>query len=276
MTEALQRLLRGFQEFRAQYFNVDSELYKRLVERGQAPRVLVIACSDSRVDPAILTQAEPGELFIVRNVAAIVPPYENDAHIKGTSSAIEFAVRGLEVEHILVLGHGLCGGVQLLSDPISVTRERFEFLADWVRVMEPARRAIMMLLADKPAAERLRALELCSIVSSLRNLLGFPWIAERIASGKLALHGWYFDLVDGQLWSFDPRQRQFVRLDASSLLDQGVAADTWLPDALDLETFAINARTIDCVDHGGLFGCRCRVEEAIDRAQPTAAASGQR
>ncbi len=260
MADTLLNLLRGFEAFRKQYYEDDPALFDRLVRDGQAPRVLVIACSDSRVDPAIVTNAEPGELFIVRNVAAIVPPYENDQHIKGTSSAIEFAVRGLEVEHILVLGHGLCGGIRALSDPHSATKERYEFVADWVRVLEPARRAVMMLLADKPGPERQRALEMASIVSSLRNLLGFPWIADRIADGKLALHGWYFDLVDGQLWTYGAAEGRFGPIDDAVLAAEGVAGPHWRAEALDLETFAVVARNIECVQRGGKFGCRCLLE----------------
>ncbi len=209
MPDPLARLIDGFNRFRATYFVGAPLLYDRLAREGQAPKVLVVACSDSRVDPAILTTAEPGDLFIVRNVAAIVPPYDNDGRIKGTSSAIEFAVRALEVEHVIVLGHAQCGGVRALAGDAD-TRGRFEFLSDWVNVATPARQIIDDVLAGGDAALRLRALEQATILVSLRNLLTFPWIAERVQAEKLRLHAWYFDLVIGRLLAHDAASGRFL------------------------------------------------------------------
>jgi carbonic anhydrase len=210
MPDPLQRLIRGFESFRAIHFEGHSDLYRRLAREGQAPKVLVIGCSDSRVDPAIVTQAEPGDLFIVRNVAALVPPYEVDGRIKGTSSAIEFAVRGLGVEHVIVMGHALCGGVQALAAPSDPGRRKFEFVSDWMRVAAPARAAVDAMCPDVSPSTRQRLLEEATVMVSLRNLLGFPWVMQAVRERRLTVHGWYFDLVTGRLLAHDKKSGRFL------------------------------------------------------------------
>lgn len=204
MTNPLQSLVDGFEDFRREYFERSTALFETL-RLGQQPKVLLIGCSDSRADPAILTRAQPGELFIVRNVAAIVPPYSPDGRHHGTSSAIEFAVRGLGVEHIVVLGHGMCGGMRALAEPDAV---RLEFISDWVELMAEARDAVMA--ADLPDDQRLPTLEKASLLCSVRNLTTFPWIRERVENGSLALHAWYFDIGAGELLAFDGEAAAFV------------------------------------------------------------------
>jgi carbonic anhydrase len=206
----LQRLIDGFDRFRRDSGTDESRLMAKLAAAGQRPDVLVIGCSDSRVDPAILTSARPGDLFIVRNVAAIVPPYRLDGVPKGTSSAVEFGVRGLGVQHIAVLGHAACGGMRLLAERgLRASRETsFDFVDDWVEIAAPARRAL-----DLAGLEPLRhayALEQTSILLSLANLLTFPWIRESVSAGSLALHGWYVDIARGELLAFDAPSRRFV------------------------------------------------------------------
>lgn len=205
MPNPLQRLIAGFESFRREYFERRPSLFEGLVQDGQRPKVLVIACSDSRVDPAILTRSRPGDLFTVRNVAAIVPPYVPDGRPRGTSSAVEFGVRGLEVEHLVVLGHAMCGGMRALAEPPG---NRFEFLSDWVEIASEARDAVDR--AGLTGEARQIALEQAGVLCSLRNLLTFPWIRDRVETGRLVLHGWYFGLRHGELLAFDPTEGRFV------------------------------------------------------------------
>jgi carbonic anhydrase len=204
---SLERLIAGFRVFRARYFEQRPELYAELAT-AQRPDVLVIGCSDSRADPAILLGAEPGELFVVRNVANLVPPYQPDGHFHGTSSAIEFAVRDLNVGHIIVLGHSGCGGIQALMSANQGKRADREFIAGWVSI---AGRARAGLAADpaKNAPESSRHVEQAAIRVSLENLLTFPWINRPASEGKLALHGWWFDIDSGELWGTDAPTDEF-------------------------------------------------------------------
>lgn len=202
MLEPLHRLLDGFAEFRREHFIEAPELFRSLIAEGQRPDVLIVGCSDSRVDPAIMTKADPGQLFIVRNVAAIVPPYHPGADPTGTASAIEFGVKGLGVRHIVVLGHEACGGMRLLSraDSDEAARE-FEFVARWVSIVGEARDGVMAM--GLPAERVGHAVEQAALLTSVTNLLSFPWVAERVTAGTLALHAWYFSLTAGELLVFD-------------------------------------------------------------------------
>lgn len=199
----LSKLLSGFQAFRETYFADAPGLFRSLNREGQKPRVLVIACSDSRVDPAILFNAAPGELFVVRNVANLVPPYQPDGQYHGTSAAIEFAVRDLEVSEILVLGHSSCGGIGALRDLARGHPENREFIGPWVAIAADA------CAAHADAAE----VEQAAIRQSVDNLRSFPWLAAREAAGLLTLHGWWFDLEAGALWRL--AEAGFVPVDAA-------------------------------------------------------------
>lgn len=216
-TLALRRVLRGFEHFHDCFFEGDSQLYERLVSEGQSPRVMVIACSDSRSDPALLTEAQPGDLFVIRNVAALVPAYEAPQGVpKGTSAAIEFGVRALEVDHIIILGHSHCGGIRFLAERRG-RRDNFEFLPDWVSVASSIVDRMENLASEAGEAERLRWLERSAVALSVRNLQGFPWIAERIRASKLALHGWHFDLQHGQIQALDASSGRFHAVKAGEL-----------------------------------------------------------
>ena len=174
-------------------------MYESLAEKGQSPRALVLACIDSRVDPARIFDAGPGELLIVRNVAALAPPYGPDQKYHGTSAALEFGVRVLEVRDLIVLGHGLCGGVKALLE--GGTDKQFEFITPWMSVAEPARTHIAK---DAPPEVRQRQCEFEVIRISLANLMSFPWVSERVAAGTLQLHGAWFDIRYGQLMTLRP------------------------------------------------------------------------
>jgi carbonic anhydrase len=193
----MEALLAGYRRFRANGWPERRRLFEELAERGQSPRALVIACSDSRVDPAMIFDAAPGELFTIRNIANLVPPYQPDGGYQGTSAAIEFAVRGLGVRDILVMGHGMCGGVHALLH--GVPEELSDFVGPWIRLAEPARKA----LEDAPTDPQL-ACEYETVRISLVNLMTFPWLAARVHDGALRLHGAHFDVRHGALHLLHP------------------------------------------------------------------------
>jgi carbonic anhydrase len=203
---AIQKLIDGFGRFRARHFATGNHLYRRLTREGQAPQIMVIACCDSRVDPAIVTDCDPGDLFVVRNVANLVPPFETGGHYHGTSAALEFAVRVLSVRHVVVFGHAHCGGIRALIGGIPGEGDVGQFIRPWMEIATEAR---VPGGTDDQAA---RATEQAAIRVSLRNLMSFPWVAERVADGRLALHGWYFDLDQGELLRYNADQDRYLAL----------------------------------------------------------------
>jgi carbonic anhydrase len=205
-----QQLIAGFQRFRERSFaDVDAQFHD-LVQFGQAPSTLVVGCCDSRVDPALILDCEPGDLFVVRNVANLVPPAENQGHYHGTSAALEFGVRILEVQHIIVLGHAHCGGIHTLLEG-GVDKDD-SFIAEWMKIADAAREHIEHELAGANSEVRQRACEQQAILVSLNNLMTFPWIRERVEQGRLALYGWYFDIERGELLGYNPTTGQFETL----------------------------------------------------------------
>ena len=174
---------------------------KILHQEGQSPKVLVIACSDSRVDPSIILGAEPGDLFVIRNVANIVPPYEHDlSSCHGTSAAIEYAVNHLQVEDIVILGHSHCGGIRALVDD----RENdHTFIDNWIYIVEDAKFEAAHRHLDHE--ESCAFCEKAAIGISLHNLETFPFVKEKLAAGKLRLHGWYFSIETGALETVETR-----------------------------------------------------------------------
>ncbi|MCB1520031.1 MAG: carbonic anhydrase [Hyphomicrobiaceae bacterium] len=200
----------GYEAFRRQRYAIEAERYRELGE-GQSPRTMIIGCADSRVDPATIFAAKPGELFVVRNVAAIVPPHEEDDAHHGTSAAVEFAVTGLKVDTIVVMGHGQCGGIAA-SLAAAEQRPIGRFIAPWVRLLDEVRDELLSRGDTTSLAERQRALELMSVRRSLENLLTFPFVAEAAANGKLALHGAWFSIAEGQLHWLDGDRRTFSPL----------------------------------------------------------------
>ena len=190
-------LVAGFKAFRVTNFEQRPALYEALVN-GQQPEVLMIACSDSRVDPALLLNSQPGELFVVRNVANLVPPYAPDDNYHGTSAALEFAVRDLKVAHIVVLGHSRCGGMDVLRKASWGEKPDREFIAPWVSIAERACDCIGQEAIAGPEGSRL--VEQAGLKVSLENLMTFPWVRERVEAGNLTIHGWWFNLEKGELW----------------------------------------------------------------------------
>jgi len=201
-------LVSGFRRFQKRYFSEQHGLYEHLAHDGQAPRIMVIGCSDSRVDPAIITDCDPGDLFVVRNVANLVPPYENDGGHHGTSAALEFAVRGLGVAHVVVLGHARCGGIRALLGELNIDGGA-EFIGPWMSIADVARQAVAREHADETFDGQARACELAALRVSLHNLATFPFVREAVDAGRLQLHGWYFDIERGELLGYVPGQDRF-------------------------------------------------------------------
>ena len=195
----MKSLLDGYQRFRAKGWPEQRRAFESLAQAGQSPKALVVACVDSRVDPAMIFDTAPGDVLTVRNVANLVPPYAPDGAYHGTSAALEFGVRVLQVPHLMVLGHGLCGGVRALLD--GAPDNAHEFVAPWMSMAWPAR---VRALRRGSAEERQQCCEYEVIKVSLANLMTFPWIAERVAAGKLELHGAWFDIRTGVLMILQP------------------------------------------------------------------------
>jgi carbonic anhydrase len=208
----LRKLTNGFLDFQRETFVPKRAFFEELAVK-QRPKIMMVACSDSRVDPAILTNADPGDLFMVRNVANLVPPCHVDSNAHGTSAALQFAVTSLEVEHIIVLGHSGCGGIKALltADP-AIDREN-PFIFNWMQIADEARRRTRVLARHHPLEEQLRILEQETIKTSLANLLSFPWIMERVEDERLRIHGWRFDLNEGNMYVYVPENDRFEQLD---------------------------------------------------------------
>jgi len=189
----MDELIEGYRRFRAGTWRDERSRFEELSRLGQRPRALVIACSDSRTDPQMVFNAKPGELFVIRNVANIAPPYGPDDKPHGVSSAIEFAVRSLHVREIIVLGHAMCGGIRALLD--GAPAEASDFVGQWVSIAEPARRRAML----SPPEQQQDVCEHETIRLSLENLMTFPWIRDAVTAGNLTLHGCFFDIRSGIL-----------------------------------------------------------------------------
>jgi carbonic anhydrase len=202
-------LIEGYRRFRSTEWHSEHKRWADLAE-GQSPKVMVIACSDSRVEPSNIFDAKPGEMFVVRNVAALAPPFETTPGHHGVSAALEFAVTQLEVEEIVVMGHGLCGGcaASLTGQFDNAVLGEGKFIADWVRLLDGARENVLARHQEldwKAFVE----MELEAVQVSLANLRTFPWIAEREQDGRLSLHGSHFSIADGKLYVLDEAEDIF-------------------------------------------------------------------
>ncbi|MDO9105884.1 MAG: carbonic anhydrase [Methylovulum sp.] len=222
---ALTRLFDGIKSFQQRFYGLEPANMQQLVEQGQHPKVLLIACSDSRVDPALLMDAAPGDLYVLRNFANLVPPYSIEGKHDSACSAIEYAVRDLVVEHIIILGHAQCGGIHALLGTLSGHKPQRDFIGDWVKLaMDGCYRYVVDQLEGvevnagtvvrEADVENLclhqHLVERAAIRGSLDNLGGYPWIKERVAAGKLNLYGWWFDLENGDLWATNEDNSAFL------------------------------------------------------------------
>ena len=206
-------LLNRYREWKATGFTKNKARYETLAEHGQHPGAMVISCCDSRVHATALFRAEPGEFFVHRNIAALVPPYDPHGGRLGTPAAVEYAVRALGVAHILVLGHSDCGGVRgcidLFSEPDSSIGRDFRFVGKWLDLLRPAYDRV----ATTPeAGHRQVLLEQEAVVLSTRNLMTFPFVCDAVEAGDLTVHGLWHDIGTGSLWAYDPGDRKFGKL----------------------------------------------------------------
>lgn len=204
-------LIDGYRRFRTGAYACQRARFDSLAHDGQAPSVMVVACSDSRVDPSMIFDAGPGQMFVVRNVANLVPPFETGGNRHGVSAAIEFAVNQLEVEEIIILGHGGCGGVKASLNQTFKDAEPGEggFIANWIALLDDERDIILKASSTHPDLDAQRALEQAAVRVSIRNLRTFPGIARREAEGRLVLRGAYFAITDGILHVLDTVSDRF-------------------------------------------------------------------
>jgi carbonic anhydrase len=204
------RLLNGYRNFMSGRYSEQHLRYKALAETGQKPKTLVVACCDSRAAPETIFDSGPGELFVVRNVANLVPPYEPDGQFHATSAALEFAVQSLKVSDIVVMGHGRCGGISAALDPDAEPLSPGDFIGKWMGMLKPVAEQIQNT-GILTAGERQRALERVSIRNSLSNLRTFPCVRILEERGRLQLHGAWFDISTGELWIMDAKTGDFQR-----------------------------------------------------------------
>ncbi len=203
------KMIAGFRRFREKIFLREDSIYSRL-DMGQSPKTLVIGCSDSRVDPAIISSAAPGEMFVVRNVANLVPPFESaKVGFHGVSAAIEFAVVNLKVENIVILGHRRCGGIHAL---VTGSQKEDSFLGQWVSIAESAKRRVVERYPHAEVDALCRHCELESIVTSIENLMTFPFVEHAVKVNGLQIFGIYFDLEQGELLVLDEQTNSFRQI----------------------------------------------------------------
>ncbi len=212
--DAYKQLVEGYKHFRDRYTSGEFDAYRKESSDKQAPAVLVVGCCDSRVNPAVLTEAGLGEIFVVRNVANIVPPYlEGPLTHHSTSAAIEYGVNVLKVEHIIILGHSNCGGIRALMTGAPEPEEGgYSFLANWIEIVAEARNTVKTLMEGAPLEKQVCACEKEALLISLDNLKGFPFVKKAMDEGRLLIHGWHFDITSGEILAWEPNGGPFVPL----------------------------------------------------------------
>lgn len=200
MSSIIKKMIHGYKEFREKYVHGENSAMQKLAQDGQQAQIMVVACCDSRVDPALILQCDPGDLFVVRNVANIVPPFEKDSGYHGTSAALEFGVCFLKVKHIILLGHSHCGGINALLNSPKIQEN--DFISKWVSVIN----------IDKD--EKISADELAkkALNNSYENCLTFPWIKDKVATQDLVIHQWFFDIKQGEIFAYDKIKKLYNSL----------------------------------------------------------------
>ncbi|MQT13364.1 carbonic anhydrase [Segnochrobactrum spirostomi] len=194
------RLVAGYSAFANGRLSEERSRYRHLAETGQRPEIMVVSCCDSRCAPETIFDAGPGEMFVLRNVANLVPPYAPDGEYHGTSAALEFGVMGLGIGHVVVLGHGRCGGIKAFRATGEAPLSPGDFIGRWITLLEPAAARLACDPIDA-GIDGQTALERMSVRQSIANLRTFPWVREREAAGTLVIHGAWFDISTGELFA---------------------------------------------------------------------------
>jgi len=202
MENSFTKMLQGYQTFRKKYALGDESVMQLLSHHGQQPQTMVVSCCDARVDPALILQCDPGDLFVVRNVANIIPPYEIDEAHHGTSAALEFGIRFLKVKHLILLGHSQCGGIQALLS--SHHSNQNDFITNWVSLIK----------TDNCKTQNADDYAKLALNKSYENLLTFPWIDEQLTEQNLIIHLWFFDIKMGQIFSYSHTKKEFQPLES--------------------------------------------------------------
>lgn len=198
------RILQGYQNFRDKYVHGDESIMESLATTGQQPHIMVVACCDSRVDPALILQCDPGDLFVVRNVANIVPPYEKDEAHHGTSAALEFGIRFLKIKHLILLGHSQCGGIQALLNTNPAQGEPSnDFINNWVALVQTEGASSR----DEDTYAKL------ALNQSYQHCLTFPWLRKQVEQKELTIHLWFFDIKMGQIFTYCNAKKTYQLLD---------------------------------------------------------------
>lgn len=192
-------IIQGYKLFRQKYVFSDQSVMQSLSFNGQKPSIMFIACCDSRVDPALILQCDPGDLFVVRNVANIVPPYEKDEAHHGTSAALEFGLRCLKIKNLILLGHSQCGGIETL---LNKNKPKYnDFITNWVSIIKPPNSNVSRLCTDNYAKLALK--------QSFANCLTFPWIKQLVAKKQLVINLWFFDIKTGQIFTYSAKDKKY-------------------------------------------------------------------
>jgi len=208
--EDIEKFIHGFRQFQESYFRGDRHFFTPL-KTEQKPNTLIIGCSDSRVDPSLMFGCDPGELFVVRNVANLVPPFEESGGFHGVSAALEFAVLTLKVKHIIVMGHARCGGIGALVNGLCPACDA-GFINNWMKIADKALERVSRDMPGVGPDVLARECEKEAILISLDNLMSFPWIRAQVEAGLVMLHGWYFDIDSGTLSQYSKESGRFEEI----------------------------------------------------------------
>jgi carbonic anhydrase len=201
MSNVFSKILYGYSEFRKKYAIGDNAVMRYLADSGQKPQIMIISCCDSRVDPALILQCNPGDLFVVRNVANIVPPYQKDEALHGTSAALEFGIGLLNIKQLILLGHSQCGGIDALLNSQKLSQD--DFISKWVSSIK---------LSDNKTKNPDEYAKL-ALTRSYENCMTFPWIKDKLETNELTIHRWFFDIKMGQIFTYSENYHVYQALD---------------------------------------------------------------